>query len=171
MSKQHDPECDCCQGLNSDAIRAQIESHIDQYGYSVMSVYGEFSYSIGGVASGYPDFVLGFNQQNLINYIFPVATGNQTYNEKLLAGRAVKLSAEELGISVDCWLIPVPATHEIRGNFIRTMRSEVEPNYVHIVFPDADGLYPWETGYTEFGQKLLIETEFCKEQVGIARAH
>lgn len=163
-----DPRCQ-----HGETIFQDQDRHIEQFGYSVMCVFGSdegpgFVYTIGLSEKGMTDLIfIGDSSPNAAAYIQGAASA-QIAGEKLTMGRiepiwtrddsdaeiAAKFEAAMTSINgfpVPMFVIEADDRLDTHAFGVRRRLAGIEsdgtPRLAQVVMPDMSGRFPWEPGY------------------------
>jgi len=138
-----------------EQIRQHMEAMIQKFGWFVQGVFPtagspgqEFSYSVGLHDKGLPEvLVIGLPMQSAHVLVNDVAN-------YLVAQKEKGWHVGETLLNHDNWPMPfylLPAADDT-GTMYATgahRRSSGAAKYLQVVWPDTQGLFPWQTGYED----------------------
>jgi hypothetical protein len=142
--------------MRFEQLRAQVSEHIEKFGWSITSVFGDtpkdqFSYSTGASLLGKPELIItGLNPETCAYFI------NALLNmETLEADKPY----DDLA-NMPMVLKKVAYSENIKRNYMTLTAQYLEEipfEILQIVYSDPNGLFPWEEGYLFPNQTLLYE--------------
>ena len=148
MNKHENCECAACR-LGIDAVTEMIHTAIDNRGYAVIctpaSEGGSYAYTVGRSLVDKSEYLIGYGYTNVVHAV-------EAFIEDLDETENVSvqwLSADEAKCNVPVILLDLlnevvdehcPMIESITGRKPSEVRCRL------VVFPDANGLWPWDEG-------------------------
>ncbi len=158
----HDQQCNCeiCKGKRWDALDQQMVQGIREQGFGVFSVGGgdgepSFAYTIGLSDSQLPQLLaVGISTRAAGAIVHHLAT--DLVSGKLTQESIDKKLEDYANLPIVLKSVEDPAKwgkYMIQMDRFRTTDNAVK--VLQVVFPDMNGVFPWEPGYVDFGQPYL----------------
>ena len=146
MEREHPKDCDCCR-MGREAFLVQTEEHVRKFGQSIITTKGEsnghtvtFSYTVGLADVGLPEVIV---------FGLPGDVACSILNDVAAHARAGTLRFDapmdnfcNLPVVLKQVAAPLVADYIIQAN----ARAGRDLPAVQLVWPDAQGKFPWEDG-------------------------